>query len=46
VIRRYVHSLIPVFAGWAVEMILTVDISDSEEIPASTCVEGYGPFEV
>ena len=45
-IRRYVHSLIPVFAGWAVEMILTVDISHTEEIPASTCIEGYGSFEV
>lgn len=27
-------------------MILMIDISYPEEIPTSTCVEGYGSFEV
>jgi len=39
-------SLIPVFAGWDGNVILMIDVSDSEEIPASTCIEGYGSFEV
>jgi len=46
VIRRYVNSLIPVFAGWDGNVILTVVISRPEEIPATTCVEGYGPSEI